>query len=725
MDKSLPVLFGLGVLGYICNKEDMSKKKKKKKINIEKFNSYNKNENKNQNENENISEKIIKEQFKNENNIESFNNNIYESEYSNFIKLENKNKCINRYNDSKLFEETNIIPKNMQVIKKHSELTDSEMDFAHNNMVPFYGGRIKQNMDLDSHNTRLNNYTGMNDLKPKKDSTLQLFKPVKDLSHVNGTPIVNNRDRYNAGKYKTNESPIESIRVGPGLGLNPNDGPTGGFHQDIRDFTTPKNVDELRVKTNPKISYEGRVVQGKSVTDERTSVPNFTQVKQRNFAINKEQFANSGVSKPKAKPTHILKNTNRKDSIEIIGTAGNNKSNLKPELRSNYKRSNKITLTINNNRNMKLKSKSNNNNNQNSYRAGGYNKHSNIENKDSFRNVLNAIKKRIMPFFDKSNTTIKQTTINNPYNSNVDSNKKIVSKPKQKFRVTTKQTTIDNEHTGFLDGEDKPTTRFTDKASTTIKETTLNEKFGPMSVPLSVSKTKEYTKDNLKTTIKETTLDSGDNKHRNLNGNDKHTKQLSDKAKTTHKETYVDNEYYGDAGQNKKEDGYLVANFEAKETKKEQTSDNDYYGGVSEEQQNGYLVSNFEAPETCRQHTSDNDYYGTMGGEDKTMSYDNIYNMTLNELKEEISKGRTPTNSSTKSSINSDDINVQVNKKNEYENKKRNNFTKIVNAIPDKSTMCITNENDNSLIDAIMEQQQNRNNASIIKKQLSDNPLVI
>jgi len=30
MDKSLPVLFGLGILGYICNKEDMSKKKKKK-----------------------------------------------------------------------------------------------------------------------------------------------------------------------------------------------------------------------------------------------------------------------------------------------------------------------------------------------------------------------------------------------------------------------------------------------------------------------------------------------------------------------------------------------------------------------------------------------------------------------------------------------------------------------------------------------------------------------
>ena len=57
--------------------------------------------------------------------------------------------------------------------------------------------------------------------------------------------------------------PTEQIKVGPGTKNTNLEKPSGGFHQDqFRDFQIYKNIDELRVKTNQKETYDARNVDG-------------------------------------------------------------------------------------------------------------------------------------------------------------------------------------------------------------------------------------------------------------------------------------------------------------------------------------------------------------------------------------------------------------------------------------------------------------------------------
>ena len=71
------------------------------------------------------------------------------------------------------------------------------------------------------------------------------------------------------------------------------------------------------------------------------------------------------------------------------------------------------------------------------------------------------------------------------------------------------------------------------------------------------------------------------------------------------------------------------------------TSDKDYYGS-NREDSTGYLTNKHEAKETNKESYVDNDYYGT-SGDLQPMSYQDIYNATMNEVKETIAVGRQPT----------------------------------------------------------------------------------
>ena len=127
-------------------------------------------------------------------------------------------------------------------------------DFTHNNMVPFFGGKITQNTEHFSQR-KLGLFTGASDplIKPEggKKELKPFFAPTRDLSHVNGRPVDENRQmgRYIPGDKKTSELPFQQIRVGPGLNQGYTNKPSGGFHQEnTRDYIMPKTIDELRTK---------------------------------------------------------------------------------------------------------------------------------------------------------------------------------------------------------------------------------------------------------------------------------------------------------------------------------------------------------------------------------------------------------------------------------------------------------------------------------------------
>ena len=115
-------------------------------------------------------------------------------------------------------------------------------------MQPFFGSTAKQNMDLTKPARELDIFTGGASLKEPKKEVGPLFEPEKQ--NIFGTQ--NFAEQYKKILINLDMKIIiyllNNLKVGPGVGLDYDDGPTGGFQQDIRKYELPKTVDELRAK---------------------------------------------------------------------------------------------------------------------------------------------------------------------------------------------------------------------------------------------------------------------------------------------------------------------------------------------------------------------------------------------------------------------------------------------------------------------------------------------
>lgn len=154
-------------------------------------------------------------------------------------------------------------------------------DFVHNNMVPFFGPKIKQNMagtgisagnytdgvEVNSgfdytqpNNTLMATYTGMDDTYMSKRETGPFFSPAEQQTGwVYGMPLFRpDKSQYeqSLNNVRNDLRPIESQQVGPGLSLDPTVPASGGFH----DFTRilPNNVSDYLAN-----QLENRVIVGK------------------------------------------------------------------------------------------------------------------------------------------------------------------------------------------------------------------------------------------------------------------------------------------------------------------------------------------------------------------------------------------------------------------------------------------------------------------------------
>ena len=133
-------------------------------------------------------------------------------------------------------------------------------EFKHNNMVPFYGGKVKgYTYDMNIAETVLDSMAGSGSQVIKKIEQAPLFKPEDNMNWAFGAP--NNSDFYqsrvNPGMKNNNVKPFAPVYVGPGLNQGFTSSGTGGFNSgmEARDLWMDKTVDELRVATNPKMEY--------------------------------------------------------------------------------------------------------------------------------------------------------------------------------------------------------------------------------------------------------------------------------------------------------------------------------------------------------------------------------------------------------------------------------------------------------------------------------------
>ncbi len=139
-------------------------------------------------------------------------------------------------------------------------------NFKHNNQQPFFGAKTTQNIEK-GYEGLLDTYTGMGSQQNQKQAQAPLFKPESNMTHVHGTPIstdfIQERQRSVLTHKMHNVKPWRSIKVAPGLDKGYTSEGFGGFNAGMMERTKqnmPKTVDDLRVSTNPKVTYGGQML---------------------------------------------------------------------------------------------------------------------------------------------------------------------------------------------------------------------------------------------------------------------------------------------------------------------------------------------------------------------------------------------------------------------------------------------------------------------------------
>lgn len=161
-----------------------------------------------------------------------------------------------------------------------SSLTGMKLDMNHENMVPHFGGNVRQNTDLVKGNQSiLDNYTGISfDFKPPKREVENLGKIGE--RQVFGSQFKIDTSRFIASNYQQGAKPLPEIKVQP---LPPT-------------FVRPKfkNVDNLRVKSKPKTEFLQPLTSGKrTVTERGVATPLSKNRPKKYFEFNQDRYLTS------------------------------------------------------------------------------------------------------------------------------------------------------------------------------------------------------------------------------------------------------------------------------------------------------------------------------------------------------------------------------------------------------------------------------------------------
>jgi len=176
----------------------------------------------------------------------------------------NANVATDKYFNQTLYQDQSIaLPNNTgNTIQQVYSLTGNYVntdEFKHENMVPFYRSKLSSTVGVNMNESILDNNSGTYNNKIKKTEQAPLFNPQKDINWMNGMPDMGEfyLSRVNPAISMNNVKPFESIMVGPGLNKGYENSGSGGFNSGMesRDKWIDKNVDELRVATNPKMTY--------------------------------------------------------------------------------------------------------------------------------------------------------------------------------------------------------------------------------------------------------------------------------------------------------------------------------------------------------------------------------------------------------------------------------------------------------------------------------------
>lgn len=616
---------------------------------------------------------------------------------------------------------TNLAARPNQVISQLTGQAIPAAEF-HQNQVPFIGGGVRQNINSFANESKLEHFTGSGfGQRPKKMETASFFDQAPNAGRpVFGNQAVTTlglENRFHVSQFRQGEKPFQDIKVGPALNAGFGTMGQGGFQQaNALEFARAgaNRTINNRLPNNPRISYGRPLNPG--------ALPGGTRGLQAAVKKNRPDkwyrntpdryFVTTGAvtgatlrEKVNAKAT---RRQNHRSYYGGLGTAGVTKPKKDPSVRKS-RRNNFMTDGV---RNAYREGGWTVDEKANGEGVGDYGAKS-IENRPNERditqlrehrlNVATNVKKLIAPLSDlfrrtrKENvignirpegnmsaqmpskltiydpediarTTRKELNIHNEHEGFVSGPEKpTVYDPEDVARTTRKELNIHNEHEGFLSGPDKSTVYDPeDVARTTRKEQNIhNEHEGFLRGP---GKGKAYDPEDIaRTTVKEMNIH---NKAPHINLRPQQPSSLriydpEDIARTTMKELTEDKNHMGfmQYPDGTAPGGYLSTNVSMRNTHKQFTSDY-YYTGIPDGEVGkgsgrGYLAASYKARNTNKQFTSDYEYTGSAGFyQGRASSYGSAYNARLNPNKEEIARGREPTQSKEKLTVGGDFVNI-------------------------------------------------------------------
>jgi hypothetical protein len=537
-----------------------------------------------------------------------------------------------------------ISPLSGQSIKKEA---------FHDNMIPFIKNKNQQNMNYDTNSNKLGRLTGNDETyRQKKHEVKSFFDITPNNSYVYGSPSFTETvglDRYVPSQKRQGEKPFQDIRVGPGLAAGYTAEPVGGLNQaNARDYILPKCIDELRVLTNPKITYEGRVIAGLKSGQRGLQAKPFKHRPERYYNSEPERGnLSSAIKASKLREKFYMKPTEKQKQRSYYGVLGNTEIR-KPRKEGAYRRSTKNNYMNPTPRNAYREDAWTINEDANTNGIGDYglasienkaNERDTTQNRQHFNNLTISVKKLITPITDFFRRTRKENFIGNVrpegnMNARMPS-KQTVYNPDDITRTTIKEQTIENDYTGQLTGPKQNIVYDpNDIARTTIKEQNIN------------------------------------NNAPYINMNPQNPRSLrvydpEDIARTTMKEITIDNEHIGFVGfqESLKPGGYTSTSVDMKNTNRQFLTDW-YYQGIADGETGtgpgrGYLAAQYEAKNTNRQFLNDWEWEGPAKSNfNNPESYDSMYNARMNPNREEIALGREPTPQSVKLNAGGDLVNI-------------------------------------------------------------------
>ena len=157
-----------------------------------------------------------------------------------------------------------VSPPRSAITQNDSVATSQEQ--GHNNMVPFFGAKVTQNMRTGATSSILDTFAGTGNEYFQKREVTSFYDvvPGQGLPFGNANESDFMQSRMVAGTNMKNVFPIEQTRVAPGINDGYNNLGSGGYQQfnATQEFAKPRTTDEMRTANKPKLSYDAPVIPG-------------------------------------------------------------------------------------------------------------------------------------------------------------------------------------------------------------------------------------------------------------------------------------------------------------------------------------------------------------------------------------------------------------------------------------------------------------------------------